>query len=395
LIFLMAAAQHSLRPHNTAAAAAARAGQTPPGFRFHFKAFCFFASRTAPAGALPREVREALPPSLLAGGGQIGPGELPPGGEDALWRLFHEALAPVVAARRMGLVVFQFHFKPSEANRAHVLDCRRRLNPGLGMAAEFRDRAWFTAGPPGGEERLGSWLAAHGIVAVAADELAHETAQRDREQRGLPPGEARAVLPILGAPGCASAAYVRLHRRHGTLERLLPEGELRAWAARIEALRARRVLRGPIYFLWGTDHEDAPIVNARRLAALLPPGAVHDQRAALRARAPLAAFFGKATAGPKAAGAAAGAAAASAASPSAPSPSGGKAPGAGPQQRDQPRTREQQQDKGQQQQQQGEPAAKRQKVAAGGGRTAGRGGGASGRGGIAAFFGPRASKKES
>jgi len=334
-------------------------------------------------------VREALPPALLAGGGQVGPGKLPPGGEDALWRLFHAALAPVVAARRMGLVVFQFHFKPSEANRSHVLDCRRRLDPGLGMAAEFRDRSWFTAGPPGGEERLGAWLAAHGIVAVAADELAHETAQRDREQRGLPPGEARRVLPILCAPGCADAAYVRLHRRHGTAERLLPEDELRAWAARIEALRARRVLRGPIYFLWGTDHEDAPIVNARRLAALLPPGAVHDQRAALRARAPLAAFFGKpraaapspataaapspataAAPSPSAATAAATATAATAVSPSAPSPSGGEAPGAG------------------QQQQQGEPAAKRQKVAA----AAAKGGG--GRG-IATFFGPRAAKKES
>lgn len=43
---------------------------------------------------------------------------------------------------------------------------------------------------------LASWLRGLRIVLVAADELHHETAQKDREQRGLPPGAKREVMPI-------------------------------------------------------------------------------------------------------------------------------------------------------------------------------------------------------
>lgn len=37
---------------------------TPPGFKFHFKAFGFFCSRSAPANALPWQVRQHLPVHL-------------------------------------------------------------------------------------------------------------------------------------------------------------------------------------------------------------------------------------------------------------------------------------------------------------------------------------------
>lgn len=124
--------------------------------------------------------------------------------------------------------------------------------------------------------------------------------------------------------------YVRLHRRHGTAERFLPQQELQvscriwawtawaawaasvafqdcdvgsrdkggswvdrlcrinlilkpsstgcgrgcsssiffacllasqAWARRLENMAAQ--IQGPLYFLWGTDWEDAPVANAR------------------------------------------------------------------------------------------------------------------------------------
>lgn len=53
-------------------------------------------------------------------------------------------------AQRLGLVVFQFHlsFRPSPANRDHVLECRRRLYGPVGMAVEFRNREWFHGAPP-------------------------------------------------------------------------------------------------------------------------------------------------------------------------------------------------------------------------------------------------------
>jgi hypothetical protein len=45
------------------------------------------------------------------------------------------------------------------------------------------------------------------------------------------------------------------------------DSELADWAARIDTLRPQ--LQGPVYFLWGTDWEDAPVVNAKRLQATL------------------------------------------------------------------------------------------------------------------------------
>lgn len=77
-------------------------------------------------------------------------------------------------------------------------------------------------------QSLTSLLSPAGIVLIAADELEHETLQPDRGQRGLPPGQVPRVQAIAMAVTNPACAYVRLHRRHGTLERLLPEDEQQA-----------------------------------------------------------------------------------------------------------------------------------------------------------------------
>lgn len=63
----------------------------------------------------------------------------------------------------------------------------------------------------------------------------------------------------------------------------MSEAEHEAWARRLQALRPR--LQGPIYFLWGTDWEDAPVVNAGRLQARLPPELAFDWHTFARGRA--------------------------------------------------------------------------------------------------------------
>ena len=83
-------------------------------------------------------------------------------------------------------------------------------------------------------------------------------------------GSARAIPPLCHPPPGATVLNARhppkLHPLH---RRVLPEDEVRAWAARIQELAPR--LCGPLFFLWGTDWEDAPILNAR-WAALLAAG---------------------------------------------------------------------------------------------------------------------------
>ena len=99
----------------------------------------------------------------------------------------------------------------------------------------------------------------------------------------------RPALPMMSAATC----------RCGTSERLLSADEHAAWAQRLQRLASD--LHGPIYFLWGTDWEDAPLVNAKRLHAALPSELrfnwpAHVQQQSKRQRGSLASFLGAAKA---------------------------------------------------------------------------------------------------
>ncbi|KAL4444143.1 hypothetical protein ABPG75_011880 [Micractinium tetrahymenae] len=219
-----------------------------PGFLFHVKAFGLFCSQGCQVSALPAEAKALLQPAqAVSPQAYLRLSAMPEGVEAACWRRFHAALEPLYQAGKLGLVVFLFHlsFQPSQQNLQYILRCRAQLDPRFRMAAEVRCRRWFT--DPAWRQQLCEALSMQGITLISADELGHETAQRDREQTGLPPGEVRQVLPIaleVTTPGCH---YVRIHRRYGTVERLLPEEEIQAWAARLEQLAPQ--LQGPIYFL--------------------------------------------------------------------------------------------------------------------------------------------------
>ena len=128
------------------------------------------------------------------------------------------------------------------------------------MAIEFRDRGWFADGQIAETRNLCEVL---GCILVLCDDLKHEVFQPDKDQRGLPEGSLREVLPIpLEVTAGKVGVYIRLHRRQG-VHRVLAPQEFAAWRERLLQLRAK--VSAPIFFLWGTDHEDAAMVNARRL----------------------------------------------------------------------------------------------------------------------------------
>jgi len=102
-------------------------------------------------------------------------------------------------------------------------------------------------------------------VLILCDDLKHELMQPDKNQVELPAGACKEHLPIpLEVTVPALGVYIRLHRRQGS-ERVLEEDEFCKWIQRLRELRARAGLQGPIFFLWGTDHQDQPMVNAQRL----------------------------------------------------------------------------------------------------------------------------------
>lgn len=161
--------------------------------------------------------------------------DLSPAVLDKLWDAQNAALLPAYEAGKLGLVIFQFHlsFGPSEENLMHVQWCRQRLDQKYSMGVEFRNRSC------GKDARMLSYLRQAGIVLVAADELLHETLQRDRAQTGLPVGATRQMMPLLlqvTAPELGM--YVRVHRRAGK-QRLLAAAEQQAWAQRLHALSTR------------------------------------------------------------------------------------------------------------------------------------------------------------
>ena len=264
--------------------------RVPPGFTFLFKAFGAFCASSVDVASLPRSTRALLGPED-DGKSHVAYARLPERARADLWNAFHACLAPVARANKLACVVFQFHttFGVSPSNRAKVEELRTRLDPKLQMAVEFRDRAWIV-GAVGDE--TARWCSRMDLALVASDELAHETAQPDRAQTGLPKGQSRIVMPTKLVASATWGALIRVHRRHGGAERVLSPSEIVGWGARINAILPelrKRVYENeetksgppvgsgsPLYVMWGTDWKDAPLLNAAALANAVPAAARLD-----------------------------------------------------------------------------------------------------------------------
>jgi uncharacterized protein YecE (DUF72 family) len=117
------------------------AERTPEGFVMNVKAFRLFTGHQTSPTVLHRDLQQALG---AAAGASFFYRDL--GGEliDELWRRFREALLPLQAAGRLGLVHFQFPpwLVCEPAARAHVELCVQRMS-GFDLGVEFRHRSWF------------------------------------------------------------------------------------------------------------------------------------------------------------------------------------------------------------------------------------------------------------
>ena len=117
------------------------AERTPNDFVMNVKAFRLFTGHQTSPTVLPKDIRAALAPSTKA---NLYYRELPVELRDALWRRFIDALAPLRAARKLGLVHFQFPpwLVRNAAGHAHVRHCVEHM-AGHTLSIEFRHRSWF------------------------------------------------------------------------------------------------------------------------------------------------------------------------------------------------------------------------------------------------------------
>lgn len=117
------------------------AERTPNDFVMNVKAFRIFTGHQTSPSVLPKDIRAALPagnkPSVYY---RELPGEI----RYELWRRLVDALSPLRASNKLGLVHFQFPpwLVRNAAGHAHVRECVERL-PGHTLSVEFRHHSWF------------------------------------------------------------------------------------------------------------------------------------------------------------------------------------------------------------------------------------------------------------
>jgi uncharacterized protein YecE (DUF72 family) len=169
-----------------------------PGFVFLVKSFGAFCASTVDVASLPRSTRRIL--GLLDDHEtdnetngvskqqqqqqqqqrqqqqphRVSYASMPEEAKADLWTRFHAALEPIRSAGKLACVVFQFHlsFPLTPQSGEHVEHLRLRLDGGIRMAVEFRNREWVV-GREG--DATAAWCRTRGLALVAADELHHET----------------------------------------------------------------------------------------------------------------------------------------------------------------------------------------------------------------------------
>ncbi|HJW11871.1 MAG TPA: DUF72 domain-containing protein [Albitalea sp.] len=119
------------------------AERTPNHFVMNVKAFRLFTGHQTPPEVFHRDLQPALP---TTGKRNLYYADLPSELRDELWRRFIEALQPLRAAGKLGLVHFQFPpwIMCNRAGHAHVEHCVQRME-GHTVSVEFRHQSWFSA----------------------------------------------------------------------------------------------------------------------------------------------------------------------------------------------------------------------------------------------------------
>ena len=234
------------------------AGRTPEDFVFDFKAFRLFTQHPTPVTALPKSIRDALPPELQQKG-NLYYRELPTELVDELWHKFESALLPLDTVGKLGVVLFQFPpwFYPGSQQFDYILLCKDKLRQ-YRLAIEFRNNVWLN---DRNRANTLNFLKGNNLAFVCVDE---------------PQGFKSSVPPV--AEVTSDIGLVRFHGRNretwekkgiGPAERfnyLYSEEELRPWASKIAEM-SRQV--NEMHVLFNNCYQDKAVVNARQMCFML------------------------------------------------------------------------------------------------------------------------------
>jgi uncharacterized protein YecE (DUF72 family) len=169
--------------------------RTPPDFTLHYKAYGMLTKHFVNTQALPKSLRESLPPNK-ADLPRLSADDVSDDMLELAFRMFRSALRPAQDAGKLGCCLFQFPpwFRYCRENLEYIDRCQSSL-PGLYLSIEFRHPDWLA---DSNAQAVFDFLDSRGLSYVSVDEP-----QFDRPCT---------VPPVFRSTG--RFAYVRLHGRN-------------------------------------------------------------------------------------------------------------------------------------------------------------------------------------
>ena len=197
------------------------AERTPKGFTFNIKAFSLLTGHPTKLSAIYKDLRPETEKKNLY------PADLPPQSYEEVWTRFLSALDPLVAAKKLGALLFQFPpwFGIRKSNKEYVLEVAARCKP-LRPVFEFRNASWFDGA---NQNETLDWMKAHKLPFVCVD---------------MPQGYKSSIPPVVVATS-PELAVVRFHGHsdkwtskdiHEKFGYNYSQAELEEWAPKLQKL---------------------------------------------------------------------------------------------------------------------------------------------------------------
>jgi uncharacterized protein YecE (DUF72 family) len=194
--------------------------RSPADFLFNIKAFSLLTGHPTKLSAIYKDLRPETEKK------NVYPDDLTPQAYEDVWTRFLSALDPLVAAGKLGVILFQFPpwFTIRRSNKQYLLEVAQRCSP-LRVAVELRHESWF-AGDNQAETL--EFLRQHHLPFVSVD---------------MPQGYKSSIPPVLEAT--SDLAVVRFHGHseqwnskdiYEKFGYLYSDKELESWAPKLETL---------------------------------------------------------------------------------------------------------------------------------------------------------------
>lgn len=239
--------------------------RTPQDFIFHFKAYGLMTQHRVEVKRLGRTLSEYLP--LGFDKTHLYGKDAPPEMLRLSFEMFYQALSPLKAAGKLGLILFQYppYFTKKTENMDYILQCKEWMKD-YRLAIEFRHNSWTNERE---FEDTMHFLSEHGLSYTSVDE---------------PQTEKHNTVPPIAA-ATSNIAYVRFHgrnlknwfRRQGTVDErfdyLYSKEELKEWIPKIKNLAEHT---DQVHVMFNNCVYTYSVQNGSEMAGML--GALEDKQ---------------------------------------------------------------------------------------------------------------------